>query len=510
MNSVTSAAPAGPLGALADAPRPRLRGKVKAGFSKLVNGVQRNSGWPTGGLLASHPSMAVWCLLLYGFVVHSFKILVAQEALIAGLLFVLIGGKFRLPRPLLWLGGYAAWGFITAPASPYFAEALGGAYEFAKVWVIAFLVVNAIQTRPQLRFFTIGWLAMFGLFPVRGVIFSWLGGYTGTFGGRIGWNFSFRNPNDLAALCLIPIAVCIGLLQVERTRWLRLVALAGLASTTLVVVLTQSRGGQLALMTLGLLTLLGQKRKARIVMALGAVAVVVALAVPPKYFDRVIDLKALTGGVKQVGTVDKDGSAIQRYNIWKVAIAIAKERPITGAGMSTYSLAHGDTWRHVQGLEGDPSGRRDAHSTYFRVLAESGLPGFILWCGMLVSTFMMVRRALPRLREEHPGMDAFVIAIVTGQIAFLQAGIFNSFAHQPYFYVYVMLTVVTVELYTKGAGASVPARGRLAARLGRPDDAPPTGGPAIPELAPRPVRRPGMRGGLAHTLDWSGPAGPGR
>jgi O-antigen ligase len=503
-----------PAGALPEAPafQRRPRGRAAKGISNLLRGVRGSeSGWPDESLAKARAPLALWCLLLYGFVVHSAKLRVGQEALIAGIILVLVHGAVRFPRPLVWLGAYTVWAAVTAPMSSHFEKAIGGAYEFAKVWVIAFLVVNTIRNRAHLRFFTIGWLALFGLFPVRGVLVSWLGGYGGSFGGRIGWNFSFANPNDLAALALMPIALCIGLLQVERVFWLRLAALAGVAATTLVLVLTQSRGGQLALGTLGLLTVLSQRNKKRILMAVGAAGVLVAFAVPPKYFDRVLNLQMLTGGTANVGKVDKDGSAIQRLNIWKVALHIVAENPLQGAGIGTYPLAHGDAWRDVEGLEGDPSGQRDAHSTFLRIAAETGLVGFGLWCTMLFSTWRAAWRSLPRLRRDYPGMDQFVIALVIGQIAFLQAGIFNSFGHQPFLYIYVMLTSVTIHYFANARPAGVPVAEapRTGRRWGRsaPVPGPVAPTPAAPLPESRPSRIPGRRGGLAYGFDGLPPAG---
>ena len=190
--------------------------------------------------------------------------------------------------------------------------------------------------------------------------------------------------------------------------------------------------------------------------------------------------------------VDAEGSAVQRYNIWKVAGYIYGEYPVTGAGFGTYALVHGVSAPRVPNLQGNPFGRRDAHSTYLRLLAEVGIPGVALFLAVFVSSWSMVRRALPTIREHYPGIDGLLIAMVCGQVAFLQAGIFGSFAHLPFIYMFTMLICVTVRLYS----------------------VPPTRGPAALGNVhePSPVRRriPGRRGGLAHALDSSGPVGRGR
>jgi O-antigen ligase len=475
-------------------PAGRRRRSVGAGLSKVLRGTRgAESGWPAESLLRSRPNIAMLCLLLWGFVIHSGKLNIGYIALAAGLVATVLmpQGPFLFPRPLMWLAAYAGWALLTAPLSRWQDQAMTSAYEFIKIWLIAFLTVNAIRTRAQLRFFTIAWLALFGLFPVRGTLVSWLIGGYGGYAGRHGWNFIFSNPNDLAALSLMPIALCVGLLQVERVFWVRVCAIAGVAATALVVALTQSRGGLLALGVFVAVTVLRQPKKGKTIAMLAAAGLVVVLMAPKSSFDRVLSLTAVTGGVEQVTAAD--GSALQRYNIWKVARHIFAENPVTGVGIGTYEFAHGVYWREVPNLEGNPSGNRDAHSTFFRVLAELGLPGILLLGAMIGSCWQMVRQAAPRLKTAFPGMDGFVVALVSGQLAYLTNCVFGSYAHLPFLYLYVMLTVVAVQLYRAPRGAAAPTPQPLRAD--------------VPQAAPVPQRLPGRRGGLAFGFDGQPPVG---
>jgi O-antigen ligase len=479
-------------GADASAPgaaRPRPTGRRALAAQKvsgLLHGVRgAETGWPGERLRQARPTLSLLCLAVYLFVVHSGRLPIGQEALIAGVVFaVTLPGGVVVPRPLWYMGALAVWALITAPLSPFSAEAFAAAYEFTKICVIAFLTANAVRTRAQLRLLIVIWLALYALFPVRGTLLNFLAGIS-TF-GRYHWNFIFKNPNDLAALSLLPIALCVGLLQVERVFWLRVSAIVGVGMIALVTAVTQSRGGLLALGTFAVLTVLRQRRKGRTMVVVGAAALLVVLAAPEQAWQRLSGLSALADGGERVAQVDTEGSALQRYNIWKVARHIYAEFPVTGVGFGTYELAHGVYSRRVRNLEGNPYGNRDAHSTYLRLLAEVGVPGVALFLAVFVSTWRAARRALPTIRDRYPGMDGVLTAMVAGQVAYLQAGIFGSFAHLPFVYIFTMLLWLTVRLYS----------------------APPVNAPgASPEFAPAshpaPRRIPGRRGGLAYALGWS-------
>src|SRR4029450_5106810 len=113
--------------------------------------------------------------------------------------------------------------------------------------------------------------------------------------GRYAWNFIFYNPNDLAALTLPILALSIAVLQGERTRgWVRLSALAGVVALPVLIFLTQSRGGILALATLGLLVMVQYRRRAKALAVFVVVAGVIGLAAPTSVWDRLRGLESAT------------------------------------------------------------------------------------------------------------------------------------------------------------------------------------------------------------------------
>ena len=105
-------------------------------------------------------------------------------------------------------------------------------------------------------------LACYALFPVRGTMVNYFVAHYTIF-GRALWNYTYRNPNDLAALTLLPLSTAAALLATERTGWIRLGAIAGIAVLPVLILMTQSRGGFIALCVFAAFALRGQRRRLR-------------------------------------------------------------------------------------------------------------------------------------------------------------------------------------------------------------------------------------------------------
>ncbi len=470
----------GPSAARRGGALPGLRARAQ----RLVAGpAGTSSGWPEGGITRRVQwTIPFVCLLLYMAVVHSGRLRVGQEALVLGLLLVpTLAGGIRVPAPLIWMGALVGWCFVTAALSPFGGQSMDASYEFMKVWLIAFLAANAIRTREQLRAFVVIWLGLYALFPVRGTLMNYLAGVSEF--GRYKWNFIFENPNDLATFTLLQIALCLALLQVERQRWVRTCAILGIGALAFVLVITQSRGGMLALGTLVLVTMLRQKKRARNLALFGLAGLLVMATAPEKVFSRLGGLTALMGGTEALKEVDKEQSAASRFAIWRVASHITKQSPVNGVGWGTYADAHLAYQGEVPDIPRTARGRRDAHGTYMRLAAETGFVGLALFLGVILSSRRAASRALKTIRAHYPGIDGFLLALLVGQLAYLQAAIFGSYAHLPFLYLFTVLIVVTSTLYGRPP-AALPAA--------------PAGAPAPRAFAaPAPAPARGRRGGLA-------------
>jgi probable O-glycosylation ligase (exosortase A-associated) len=343
----------------------------------------------------------------------------------------------RFPPLLGWMAAFLAWAAV-AYAVTRFPEAVQERLmELAKVWLIVFVAANALRTRAQIRFFVIFFLACFALYPLRGAFFNYhLAGYA--MGGRAVWNFIFANPNDLAALTLLQLSMVAGLLVTERKKsWVWLAALAGVGLLPLLILMTQSRGGFIAIAAFALLLLANWRRRPRVLLAAAILAVGVAMIAPTGVWTRVGGLSKATN-TAELHAVDSVGSTKQRFEIWKVAVKVIGDQPLVGVGLGAYPLAHA-SYALDEEFDHIARGVQDTHSTPLNVLAETGVPGLLLFIGLLLSTTWKAERIRRVCRESMPRASLQLLYLEFGLLAFLVAGIFGSFASLSFLYIHLLL-----------------------------------------------------------------------
>ena len=383
--------------------------------------------WPWKGV---RWSLSLVGFMLYIFVIISYEVNLGDVAIITALVALPFSGvKPRLPQPLALFGLFILWGAVGYAVSDYRDVVWGRLEDLGKLWIILFIAYNLIRTPVQLRMFLIYYLACFALYPLRGAYFNYFI-YHGTTAGRVAWNHIFSNPNDLSAFSFLPLGLCAGLLGLERQRYLRWCAIAGCLMIPLMIFLTQSRGGILALGVFGLLMLMARGRRlAMLGIGVGA-TIVVAIYAPSSVWDRLRGLENVTN-TEDLSGVDKEGSAEQRYEIWKVARAIAIEHPVFGVGVGAYPQAH---FLRARSGEFKPTARglRDAHSTYFTLLAETGVLGAALYAGIFIAAFARAESVRRRIRLRRPKTAQQLYFLEAGTAAMFAAGVFGSYAHLPF------------------------------------------------------------------------------
>jgi probable O-glycosylation ligase (exosortase A-associated) len=399
-------------------------------------------------------------LAVYLWVIHSARLPIASHAIALGLFgLVLQAQPLRLPAPLAWFGGFFLWALATTPSAQFPDVTWDKLVDFGKLWLVFLLASNVARTKRQLQVLMITWLGIFAFYPVRGTMFNFVF-RIGEF-GRYAWNFIFSNPNDLAALTLPILAMSIAVLQGEKEKkkfkeggWIRLSALAGVIVLPAMIFVTQSRGGILALFTMGLLVLVQYRRQARTFAVLVLVAGVIGLAAPPDVWTRLGGLSK-AGDSETLGQVDVEGSADQRFEIWRVAGAIIADHPVTGVGLGGYPKTHQE-YALSSRFKPIARGSRDTHSIYLNVMAETGVVGFILLMGMMLTALWQGWRAAKDLETRDPSAAKQMWTLNIGLIAFMQAGIFASLHRVAFVYVY--LAVLTTAIFALGSQTALPLR----------------------------------------------------
>jgi len=409
-----------------------------------------------------------WSLTFVGFLGYIFSITtyrfqIGDISIVIALIGLLtMKEPIRVPGLLKGLGVFLLWGMMGYAVSNYPALVYTKLDQMVRLWLISLVAANALRTRQQIRFFLVFWLACYAFYPVRGAFFNYYL-YGEKVAGRAVWNYVFKNPNDLAAYCLLQLSMAFGVNGLEAKGPVRFGARLGLAVLPLLILLTKSRGAFIGFAVLLLFILWGQRKRGRAIGITLVVASTLIFVAPENVLDRVFALKKIeeTG---DVGAADEEGSAAQRYEIWKVARAIIRENPVAGVGLGAYPAAHELMARRAQ-FNPTALGRRDTHSTYLNVMAETGVIGFIIWASSYLAVLIAIDANRRKLKKLRPLTGHAVYAMEIGLVGFLVAAIFGSLAHVSFLVLHVITIWCIVEMMKREVAVSSAARRAQAFRL---------------------------------------------
>lgn len=329
-----------------------------------------------------------WSLTLLGLCIFTFSVvtykLPAAEigVAVAAVGLVLQFRQLRVPFPVWIFGAFLLWAGVASLVSPFGEVARARLLDSLKLFLIMLIIVNALRTEGQLRFYLLFVLGCFILFPVRGTLVG-----ADTVFGRAVWNYIYSNANDLATLCLIALGVALGFFFARPSRP-RVRLGAGISALLLLVVilLTQSRAAFLGLLAgMGPAFIrMGLRQPGRLLLLAGVLAVVIALVIPAAAWERLSGIAMLTS-ISTIALADPEGSAEQRFAVQKVAWQVFLDNPVFGVGLGAYPYANA--------IYAPELGLRDTHNTYLNVATEVGLPGFVLWCALVLSVLRYAYRA---------------------------------------------------------------------------------------------------------------------
>ncbi len=373
-------------------------------------------------------SLTLLGLCLFTFVVTTFYVQIAEVGIALAVVGLFLSNdRVRVPFPVVLYAIFVFWAFIASFASLYPEIARDQVVERLKLLVIMLVVVNALRTEGQLRFYLLFFLGCFVLFPVRGTL---VGGDT-TF-GRAVWNYIYSNPNDLAALSLLALGVALAITMSGTSRtYVRFGAGISAMLLFVVILLTQSRGAFLGLIAMTVPALLPmlvkQPRKASVVIVV--VALLAYFVVPVKVWERLAGIEKLTS-VETIAEADPEGSAAERYEIQQIAWQVFRDHPVFGVGLGVYPRANA--------LYAPYLGMKDTHNTYLNLAAEVGFPGLVLWCVLFGSVLRYAYRS--RRHKEASGLATQQVWLERALVGYLVAGAVGTYSTLTF--PYLMLGVV--------------------------------------------------------------------
>jgi probable O-glycosylation ligase (exosortase A-associated) len=255
-------------------------------------------------------------------------------------------------------------------------------------------------------------------------------------------NYIFGNPymgdgNDFSLSICIVIPMAILLLQATQLKYSKVIYMIAICILLIAIVGMQSRGATLALgMVFFYLWWYGRQKTLGVMMI--ATAVLVAfLYAPPQYFERLDTLSNYA----------QEDSARLRIVAWKAAVNMAAAHPLTGVGSGHFPVS-------ISMYQNEFVGNLTAHSMYFLILGELGLPGIVFLLSILLTSILRNRRlmTLARGSPDDPREAEFarLFFLLNGSmIAFCVAGAFLSVAYYPHLYVLTALCSASHLMYRR-------------------------------------------------------------
>lgn len=234
-------------------------------------------------------------------------------------------------------------------------------------------------------------------------------------GGRVRWRGQLDDPNELAVYIGIVLPFVAWLVAKREPSPAKgffgrhgalIAALPVVLLGLWAVVLTQSRGGQIVLCAVVLMIFVRR-------FGPWSIAAALPLLVP------VILLSWREGA-------EAESSSLERANILAEGLELLRGNLFLGVGAQQFS--------------NEVSIGYTAHNSYLLVATELGIPGYLLWCGLL---WMSAKIPISIALRPPPGLDprllSFAEALAISTIGLLVGVFFLSFAYKQFFLVWLGL-----------------------------------------------------------------------
>lgn len=255
--------------------------------------------------------------------------------------------------------------------------------------------------------------------------------------------------NDFSLSVSIVIPFCIFLMLAAQSVTKKLFYLGALGILIFSVVATQSRGAMIGVACMGFYYWLKSDRKILGIVGIVLVIVFIGFVAPSTFFDR---METIT-----TDEAEMEGSALGRVLAWKASIRMVEDHPLLGVGVGHFPVKYGAEYRPP--VEYGKIPWQTAHSSYFLILGELGVPGIIFLVGIIISNLVASERTLRQINMRSTDRDGtsrnLVIALNASLISFAVGGAFLSATYYPHIFLLTALLECGRDIYRKSlvAGA---------------------------------------------------------
>jgi putative inorganic carbon (HCO3(-)) transporter len=343
--------------------------------------------------------------------------------------------KIALTLPVALIAVFCIHGLMGTLLSPYSDWCFLWWKGFAKVSLVAILIISLVNTEERLR--------------LTFIVIAFALGFEGA---KQGWAYVVMNPgepnangleilgdnNGVAVGMLMLSSVLLALFQTSIKKSHKFTYGGLVVGTLFRSLTTYSRGGLLAFGAMCFMYWSRSRRRILTGVLIGTLGVGLLALLPQSYWDR----------MQTIGATEenRDSSAASRLHFWNVAREMAFRNPIFGVGNTGFQAAYND-----YDTSGGAFGRnRAVHSTWFGVLADQGYVGFIMFVSLLGWAFFTNGRVRRRTRgvAGREALFAYAGALQTALVTAAVGGTFLS-----YHYVEILWHFIALSFALSGIAA---------------------------------------------------------
>ena len=368
-----------------------------------------------------------------------------RPAILTGLFAIVLFAFDRQPErrlssvflpPAKWLVALLVWMILSVPGALVAGTSFAVVFDnFIKTVVMFFVIAAGVRSGRDVERLACAYFA-------GAVIYSAVVTTRFQLGSGDAWRLGrlyYYDANDFATFVVSAMPFGIYLLHAGRTFAIRVWAAAGLVLLTLGFVWSGSRGGFIALAAAGVFVVV---RYAAIPLrwrlgATGLIFVVLAAAASDQYWQQM----GTIASVHDYNRTEETG----RMQIWGRGIGYMMSSPVFGVGPGNFQAAEGRlSPQAIRQQYGIGVRWNAAHNSFVQAGAELGLPGLILFTGVILSAFASLRRVGPL---EHAGHEPryrsvpLTPALTASLLGFVVGAFFLSLAYSEMLYTLVALAV---------------------------------------------------------------------
>ena len=313
----------------------------------------------------------------------------------------------------------------------------------SKIFIMIFLSMSILYSDERVKLLMKAVALSIGVLAAKGGIFAIL-----TAGGELVWGppNSFLHANNAIGLAMaMNVPLLYYLIQLETKPWLRKIMWIMLGLSVPAIVCTFSRGAWLGLVAaVGLILL---KSKYKVFVGIGGAACVLSLLLVLPFMSLDILPERIQDRFDDLVNYEEEGSAVSRFWNWEMCKRVGLANPLVGEGFDFYG-------RHIypkyfpEFIEKYGHDKEwTCHNMWLTVLAEHGIPAFLLWVFLLVSCFLSLRKVhrFSRRVEGLQWMSYYASMIEVSFIVYMIIGTFLDVAYFDVFYQFIVVIILLKE-----------------------------------------------------------------